>query len=338
MESLHLYYSRDGYDLQYERKLLPMLGFPRGAWDNQPNDPDIFEITRLENAFHDLVNRRNSSLNEQSRYLKKVIDSAHFFFDRLKELNPSSILNTSPDMFQRKDFKSRYDAFNEHTVLQERIRKAEIYRNTVRAKLETLLSTKFGTFQGVKGGYGDTLLYRVQVYRESPIWSTPTPTPSLQPSAGERFDLGLRCSGWEAFGEITNEAIISHMNGDKVKNHMNGNEEGTPMISASESPGRLMKFLDKPLARGDEHATVIEVISLRMLQHIGVPQARSTDFCAGRGIQMVSGHSQEGCARFTTHTHWVILHWIPNEAIVATLTVKDFLDLARYRGVIGGEK
>jgi hypothetical protein len=83
------FYSRDGYDLQYERKLLQRLDFPSGAWDNQPNDPDIFEITKLENALQDLVNRRNSSLNEQSRVLKRSIDSAHFFFDRLKELNPA---------------------------------------------------------------------------------------------------------------------------------------------------------------------------------------------------------------------------------------------------------
>lgn len=119
---------------------------------------------------------------------------------------------------------------------------------------------------------------------------------------------------------------------------MNGEQEGTPMISVSESPGRLMKFLDKPLERGDEHATVIEVISLRMLQHIGVLQARSTELCDDRGIQRVSGYSQEGCARFTTPTHWVIMHWIPDEALVATMTVKEFLDLARSHRVIRGEK
>ena len=340
MESLDLrgYYSRDGYDLQYERKLLPTLDFPRGTLDNQPNDPDILEITKLENALQNLVNKRNSSLNQQSRDLKRWIDSAHFFFDRLKELNPSSILNTSPDMFQRKNFKSRYDAFNERTVLQERIRKANIYRDTLKTKLETFLSTKFGNFQGVRGGHGDTLLYRVQVLRESPPWSTPTPIPSLQPSACESCVLGIRCSGWEAFGEITNEAIISHMNGDKVQNHMNGKQEGTPIISVSESPGRLMKHLNKPLERGDGHATVIETISLRMLQHIGVLQARSTELCDDREIQRVSGHSQEGFARYTTPTHWVIMHWIPDEAIVARMTVEEFLGLAKYRGVIGGEK
>jgi hypothetical protein len=250
MEFLDLrgYYSRDGYDLQYERKLLPTLDFPRVAQDNQPNDPDILEITKLENALQNLVNKRNSSLNEQSRDLKRWIDSAHFFFDRLKELNPSAIFNTSPDMFQRKEFKSCYDAFNERTVLQERTRKANIYRNTLKTELETFLSTKLGNFQGVEGGHGDTLLYRVQVLRESPTWSEPTPIPSIQPSACEKRDLGIRCSGWNAFGEITNEAIISHMN---------GNQEGTPMISVSESPGRLMKHLNKPLERGDEHATVI---------------------------------------------------------------------------------
>jgi len=93
------YYSRDGYDLQYERELLPTLDFPRGVRGNQPNDPDILEITKLENALQDLFNKRNSSLNEQSRDLKKLINSAHFFFHRLKELNPSLVLNTSPDIF-----------------------------------------------------------------------------------------------------------------------------------------------------------------------------------------------------------------------------------------------
>jgi len=128
------------------------------------------------------------------------------------------------------------------------------------------------------------------------------------------------------------------MNGDKVQNHMNGKQEGTPLISVSESPGRLMKHLNKPLDRGDGHATVIEAISLRMLQHIGVLQARSTELCDDRGIQRVSGYSQEGVARYTTPTHWVIMHWIPDEALVATMAVDEFLALAQNRRVIGGEK
>jgi len=164
--------------------------------DNQLNDPDTFEITNLENALQDLVNKRNSLLNKQSRELKLCIDSAHFFFDRLKELNPGSVLNTSPDMFPKKAFGNRYDAFDEQAVLQERIRKANIYRSTVKAKLDISLSTKVVSFQGVKGGPGDTLLYRLQVLHESPIWSTPTPTPSLQPSACEEGRFGICCSAW----------------------------------------------------------------------------------------------------------------------------------------------
>jgi len=99
-----------------------------------------------------------------------------------------------------------------------------------------------------------------------------------------------------------------------------------------------MKHLNKPLQRGDGHATVTKAISLRMLRHIGVLQARSMELCDDRGIQRVSGYSQEGVARYTTPTHWVIMHWIPDEAVVEMMAVDEFLALSRNHGVIGGEK
>ncbi len=117
---------------------------------------------------------------------------------------------------------------------------------------------------------------------------------------------------------------------------MNGKEEGTPMISVSESPGRLLKHLNKPLERGDGNATMISAISLQMLQHIGLLQARSTELCDDRGVPRANGYSQEGSARNTTPTHRVIMHWIPHEAVVAAMTSKEFLELAKNRGVIGG--
>jgi hypothetical protein len=52
------YYSRDGCDLQYDRSLPPRLFSPRGFVEEQPNDPDIAEITDLETALGNLVSKK----------------------------------------------------------------------------------------------------------------------------------------------------------------------------------------------------------------------------------------------------------------------------------------
>ena len=79
-------YSRDGYDLQYDRTSPRRILSPRGLVEEQPNDPDILEITGLENALGDLVHKRTLLLNEESRNLKTILDEARFLFERLKAL------------------------------------------------------------------------------------------------------------------------------------------------------------------------------------------------------------------------------------------------------------
>jgi hypothetical protein len=320
------YHSRDGYDLQHDRSLPPRLFSPRGFVEEQPNDPDIVEITDLENALGNLVSKRNFLLNEESRNLKIILDEAQFLFERLKALNPGSILNTSPDVLLKKDFRPRRDAFNERNVLQKRKMEAMLHRDTLRAKLKNFLATKAQTFQGVRGGNQDILLYRIQVKPSSHASSLKRI--SNKPSACQWHALGYCCSGWNYFGEITNEAILNHMNGVGVP---------TPMISVQESPARLMVFLKKAILNGDEDATLVEVFSLQMLQHIGVLLVRSTDLCQDRGIP-TTYDKKEGYAQYVTSTHWVIMHWIPEEAIMATMRVDEFLALARDRGVIDGEQ
>jgi hypothetical protein len=287
------YYSRDGYDLQYDRSLPPRLFSPRGFVEEQPNDPDIAEITDLETALGNLVSKRNFLLNEESRNLKTILDEAQFLFERLKALNPGSILNTSPDVFLKKDFGPRRDAFNERSALQKRKVEATLHRGTLWAKLKNFLATKVQTFLEVKGGNQDILLYRIQVKPSSHASSFTAPRISNKPSACQVHALGYRCSGWSYFGEITNEAIL---------NHMNGVEVSTPMISVQESPARLMVFLKKAILNGDEDATLVEVFSLQMLQHIGVLLVRSTDLCQDRGIP-TTYDKKEGYAQYVTSTH-----------------------------------
>ncbi len=293
----------------------------------QPNDPDILEITGLENALGDLVHERTLRLNKESRKLKTILDEARFLFERLKTLNPSSILNTPPDAFLEKDFVPRRDAFNERNVLQERKMKAKHHRDALQTKLKKFLAAKVQSFKGSMGGDEDTLLYRVQVKRWTPATSSTPRRRSNKPSACEWYSLGYRCSGWNVFGEITNEEILNHMNGVEVP---------TSMISVQESPARLMVFLKKAIMNGDNDATLVEVISLRMLQHIGVLHVRSTDLCHGRGIP-TSYDRKEGHARFVTDTHWVIMNWIPEEALMRWMDVDSFLALAKDQGVIDGE-
>jgi len=79
-------YSRDDYDLQYDRTSPPRILSPRGLVQEQPNDPDILEITGLKNALRDLVHKRTLLLNKESRNLKTILDEARFLFERLKAL------------------------------------------------------------------------------------------------------------------------------------------------------------------------------------------------------------------------------------------------------------
>jgi hypothetical protein len=317
------WYNRDGYDLQYDRISPCELSYPRGFKEEQPNDPDIVEITNLENAFGNLVRKRGSLLNEKSRNLKNTLVEAQFLFERLKALDPGLVLNISPDLFLEKAPGYRRDAFNECSVLQNRITEAMLYRETLWEKLERFLATKVQTFQGVMGGNQDTLLYRIQVNPSSHVWSL-TRT-STKPSACQRHALGYLCSGWNYFGEITNAAIINHISGVEVP---------TPMISVQESPACLMAFLEKAILNSDEDATLVEVFSLQMLRHIGVSLIRSTDLCRDRKIPITN---EKGHANYVTNTDWVIMHWIPKEAIMATMRVDEFLALARDRGVIDGK-
>ena len=126
---------------------------------------------------------------------------------------------------------------------------------------------------------------------------------------------------------VQNEEILSHMNGVAVP---------TSMISVQESPARLMVFLNNAIMNGDEDTTLVEVISLRMLQHIGVLHVRSTDMCHGRGIPTTYDR-KEGHAQYVTGTHWVIMNWIPEEALMRMMYVDSFLALAKDQKVIDGE-
>ena len=187
-------YSRDDYDLQYDRTSPPRILSPRGLVQEQPNDPDILEITGLKNALRDLVHKRTLLLNKESRNLKTILDEARFLFERLKALNPSSILNTPPDVFLKRDFVPRRDAFNEHNVLQERKMEAEHHRDALQTKLKKFLAAKVQSFKGEMGGDEDTLLYRVQVKRSTPATSSTPLRRSNKPSACEWHPLGYRCS------------------------------------------------------------------------------------------------------------------------------------------------
>jgi hypothetical protein len=205
---------------------------------------------------------------------------------------------------------------------------AKIHQDKLRTKLRNFLATKAQTFEGVKGGNRDILLYRVQVNRSTHALSLTTRRSSNKPSACQWHTLGYRCSGWNCFGEITNKVILDHMNGVEVP---------TPMISVQESPARLMVFLEKAISNGDKDAVLVEVFSLQMLEHIGILLVRSTDLCRDRGIPTTYDW-KEGHAHYVTSTHWVIMNWIPEEAIMATMGVDEFLALARDQGVIDGRQ
>jgi hypothetical protein len=98
------------------------------------------------------------------------------------------------------------------------------------------------------GGDEDTLLYRVQVKRSTPATSSTPLRRSNKPSAYEWHPLGYRYSGWNVFGEITNEEILNHINGVAVP---------TSMISVQESPARLMVFLKRAIINGDNDTTSV---------------------------------------------------------------------------------
>lgn len=117
---------------------------------------------------------------------------------------------------------------------------------------------------------------------------------------------------------------------------MNGVRVLTPLVSIQESPARLMIFFTKAILNGDEDATLVEVFSLQMLQHIGALLVWSADLCQDRGIP-TTHNKMEGYAQYVTSSHWVIMYRIPEEAIVATIKVDRFLALARDQGVIDGE-
>lgn len=320
-------YPRDGYDLQYDRALPHKYYSPRGGTEEQPNDTDILAITNLENALADLVYSRVFSLNKESKSLKIELDEARFLFERLKALNPSSILNIAPDILVEKDFVPRHDNFNERNFLHARKLEAQRLRDVLHSKLKTFLAAKEQSFQGKMGEHGDTLLYRVQVKVSTPATSSTPMRKSNKPSGCRLYPLGYRCSGWDTFQEITNEEIL---------NHMNGVVAPTSLISVQESPARLMVFLKKAIMNRDEEFTSVEVISLRMLQHIGILHVRSTDLCDGRGIP-TSYDKKEGHAQYVTDTHWVIMDWIPDEAIMRGMSVASFLALCKEKEVIDGK-
>lgn len=87
---------------------------------------------------------------------------------------------------------------------------------------------------------------------------------------------------------------------------------------------------------GDNDTTSVQVISLRMLQHIGVLYVRSTDLCYGRGIPTMYDR-KEGYAQYVTDMYWVIMNWIPEEVLMRMMNVDLFLALAKDQGVIDGE-
>jgi hypothetical protein len=103
-------------------------------------------------------------------------------------------LNTPPDVFLKRDFVPRRDAFNEHNVLQERKMEAEHHRDALQTKLKKFLAAKVQSFKGEMGGDEDTLLYRVQVKRSTPATSSTPLRRSNKPSACEWHPLGYRCS------------------------------------------------------------------------------------------------------------------------------------------------
>ena len=318
-------HSRDGYDLKYDRS---SLARPVSRQESdQPSDPDMTEITNLENALSNLVSERNSLLNKESRNLKIIIDEARFLYDRLKALSPGSILHTSPDVHVEKSFRARRDACNEHTVLQNRKAEARFHRDALSSKLRKFLANKVRTFLGVRGGVEDILLYRIRVTPSSHVSALTTPRSSDNSFNSQQQVPGHRCSGWNSFGEITNEAILNHMNGDEIP---------TPMISAYEGPGNFLASLKNERLIGGEAGTIVEVISLQMLQHIGVLLARSVDLCRNRGIPTTFAE-KEVYAQNATSMHWVIMHWIPEEAILKRMPVDEFLALARDRGIIDGK-
>jgi hypothetical protein len=307
-------FSRDAYDLHYHRYLPQRLVTPRGTVEEQPNDPDFDEITDLENALNGLVKKRNILLNQESQNLKSILDEALFYFERLKVIDPVATLGINPDAFQRRGCGNRRDGFNELDVLDKRTTEAMRHRDTLQRKLKASVAARAQSFQGVKGENQDVLLYRIQT----------KPSSHAQPTGRVPFiSPAYRSSGWDNFDEITNDSILRYLNetrGPKL------------MISLQESPADLAVLL-KRIADCSEGTTTIEVFSLRMLQHIGVLLARSTDLCQDRLIPFTDGNNAEH-AQDVRSTHWLVMHWVPKEAVVSKLRVYEFLALARDRGVI----
>jgi len=308
--------SRDKYDLHYDRRLPERLATPRGTAAEQPYDSEFDEITDTENAMNGLIKKRNILLNRESQHLKSILDDSLFYFERLKEVDPTAAFGINPDALPRKSSGSRPDAFNERNVLQKRTTEATRFRETLQRKVKAGLDAKVQSFQGVTGENPDVLLYRIQ--------RCPTQT-----SSAPRFSNSLladRPSGWNLFGDITNDAIL---------NHMSGAGDPTPMISLEESPARLTALL-KNVPDCDTSATNVQVFSVRMLQHLGVPIARSTDLYRDRLIP-TADLKKDGLAQGVSGTHWLVTNWLPEEAMVTKLGLLEFLAFARDRGVIDSE-
>lgn len=158
----------------------------------------------------------------------------------------------------------------------------------------------------------DTLFYRVQ---------------TSSSSCRKFLDFGYFCSGWKNNVGVDRKSISSHINNTKTRS-------GTPFVSMHENPARLIEL--KSLSKGDL-TTVVEVVSHRALNQIGVQTKRITDLCDEYGLPWQESKGQDK-GRLVEPSHWVVEHWIPREAIVMSLDVDDFLELAKDGRAIGGEK
>lgn len=316
---------RDEYDLNYKRKILPMIEFRNRRDPLKTLEMQVPED--LQSERQDMINKGRQELNSSNKKLNGLSKELKFVYDhincvcRAMHLATSLITKFTENTPQRPKASNpnREDKDNEAEDLARRIVEEKENLALCLDHLSVLIprlqlsllhspsltrSCKIPDFllrfnhEGSNTVYDPRLGICSAAFKET-ICKIPSDlTPRRTTGLKKTFTAHVR--GWE-FEDDDNEKerLI------------------TPYISTSGNPHRMRNILR--CYTGDaQRKGEICVISTKRLQESGTVFGRTTDIGDAFGVPKKDS--------WATDAHWLVEHWIPPNCIAATISVDKFYE------------
>ncbi|KAA8572284.1 hypothetical protein EYC84_002910 [Monilinia fructicola] len=168
----------------------------------------------------------------------------------------------------------------------------------------------------------DILLYRVHTPKSASPYSP---------------EEGFKCSGWKNNRIRNNIPSQRQIDGTAFQNHCNGNRKPSPYISVHTSVARSLRLITTYKTDTEPNAKVF-VISLNLLQDLGITAESTCDILRSFGGYRTHNPSQpqvDGVkyVKYVTDSHWLVEKEVPTQAIVAEMSVAEFLRVAEREGI-----